>query len=77
VPGGRQRTGFRLAIAHHDCDDEIRIIERRSVCVRDGVPELAAFVNQTRRLRGAVRADSSGKGKLLEEFKHSGFVAAE
>src|SRR6266853_327807 len=35
VPGGRQRTGLRLAIADYHCDDEIRIIERRSVAVRD------------------------------------------
>ncbi len=76
MPRGCKRTGLRLAVADYDCDDEIRIIERCSVAVRDGVPKFAAFVNRTRCLRRAVRADSSGKGKLPEKFQHARFVAA-
>ena len=75
MPGGGKRTGFRLAIAYRDGDDEIRIIERRSVSMGDGVAKLAAFVNRTRRFRRAVRADSSGKRELPEELEQASFVA--
>ena len=76
MPGGRKRTGFGLAVADHDGDDEIRIVERRSVACEMRVAKFAAFVNRTRRLRRAVRADSSGKRELPEEFEHARFVAA-
>src|SRR4029077_7621311 len=47
-----------------------------SVCVRDGVPKFAAFMDGTGRLRCAVRTYSSWKRKLPEEFEHARFVAA-
>src|SRR5262252_10153427 len=39
-PGGRQRTSLRLTIAHHACDDEIGIVERGTVGMRQAVAEL-------------------------------------
>src|SRR5580658_1861823 len=76
MPGGCKRARFSLAISHRDSDDEVRIVERRSVRMGDGVPEFAAFVNRTRSLRRAVRADSPGKRELPEEFQHACFVTA-
>src|SRR3984957_14643463 len=73
MPGGCKRTGLRLAIAHGDGDNEIGIIERRSISMRDGVAKLAAFVNRTRRFWGAVRTDSSGKRELPEKLKQACF----
>ena len=35
VPGGRQRTGFRLAVADHDRDDQVRVVEGRPKGVRE------------------------------------------
>src|ERR1700733_9119468 len=75
MPGGCERAGLRLAIAHGDGDNEIGIIERRSISMRDGVAKLAAFVNRTRRLWGAVRSDSSGKRELPEKLEQARFVA--
>src|SRR6202041_4205063 len=75
MPGGCKRTGLRLAIAHGDGDNEIGIIERRSISMRDGVAKLAAFVNRTRRFWGAVRSDSSGKRELPEKLEQARFVA--
>ena len=37
MPGGRKWTGLRLAVADCDSDDEIRVIERGSVGMRDGI----------------------------------------
>src|SRR5579862_2776678 len=76
MPGGRERTSFRLPVAYRDCDDEIRIVERCPVRVRDGVAQFAAFVNRTGRLRSAVRSYPSGKRELPEEFEHASFIAA-
>ena len=76
MPGGGKRTGFGLAVSYSDGNDEVRIVESRSVRMRDGIAQFAAFVNRTRRFRRAVRADSAGKRKLLEEFEQAGFVAA-
>ena len=54
VPGGGQRTGFRLAVADHTRDNQIRVIECSSVGVRKGIAELPAFVNRAGRLRRRV-----------------------
>ena len=67
VPGGRQRPGLRLAVADHDRDDQVGIVERRAVGVRDGVAEFAALVDRAGRLRRAVAADPAREGELLEE----------
>src|SRR4029077_14358138 len=76
MPGGRKRTGLCLSIAYRDCDDKIGIVKCCSVCVRDGVPKFAAFMDGTGRLRRAVRTYSAWKRKLPEEFEHARFVAA-
>ena len=76
MPGGGERTGFRLAVADSDGNDEIGIVESGSVRMRDGIAQLAALVNRTGRFRRAVRADPAGKRKLLEELEQARFVAA-
>ena len=76
MPRGRKWTGLCLAVANGDGDDEIRIIERCSVSVREGISKFAAFVNRTRRFRSAMRTYPSGERELSEEFEHASFVAA-
>src|ERR1700686_895689 len=75
MPGRRQRTALRLAVANCDCDDEIGIVKGCSVSMGDGVAQLTALVNGTRRLRCAVRANASGEGELPEELEQARFVA--
>ena len=74
MPGGGERTGFSLAVSYSDGNDEVRIVESGSVRMRDGIAQLAAFVNRTGCFRRAVRADPAGKRKLLEELEQAGFV---
>src|SRR5208282_662126 len=76
MPGGCEWTGLRLAVAYCDGDDEIGVIECGSVGMRDGVAQLAAFVDRARRLRRAVRANSSRERKLTEELEKPRFIAA-
>ena len=45
VPAGSQWTGFGFAVADYRCHDEIGVIERRAVGVRESVAEFSAFVN--------------------------------
>jgi hypothetical protein len=40
VPGCGQGTGFGLTVPHHVGDDEVRVVEGRPICVRDGVAKL-------------------------------------
>ena len=76
VPGSRQRPGFRLTIADHHTHDQVRIVERRSECMRDAVAELAALVDRSRNLRRAVAAKLSGKGEGAEQIQHPCFILA-
>jgi hypothetical protein len=45
VPACSQWTGFSFAVADYRGHDEIRVIERRAVGVRESVAEFSAFVN--------------------------------
>src|SRR5437899_2368999 len=61
MPARRQRSSFRLAVADDAGDDQIGVVEGRSVGVRDGIAELAAFVYRTGRLRRYVAGDAAGE----------------
>ena len=67
MPCGGERAGLSLAIADDAGDDEVGVVERRAIGVRQAIAELAALVDRARRLRGDVRADVAGEGELLEE----------
>jgi hypothetical protein len=71
MPRGRERAGLGLAVAYHARDDELRVVERRAVGMREAVTELAALVNRARRLWRHVRADVTRERELLEEFLHA------
>ena len=71
VPRRRKRPGLRFAVADHDRDDEIGVVEGRAVGVRHRIAELSAFVNRAGRLRRAMAADPAGEGELLEQAAHA------
>jgi len=71
VPSGRQRSGFRLAVADHHGHNQIRVVEGGAVGVRYRIAELATLVDRTRRLRRAVATDAARKGELLEQLVQS------
>ena len=45
MPARCQRSSLRFAVADDAGNDQIGVVEGRSVGVREGVAELAAFVN--------------------------------
>src|SRR5580693_6530463 len=74
MPRGGKRPRFGFAVSYSDGNDEIRIVESSSVRMREGIAQLAAFVNRTGSLRRAMRTDPSGKRKLLEELEQASFI---
>ena len=61
MPAGGQRPGLGLAVADHARHDQVRVVERRPVGVRERVPELAALVNRPGRLRRDMRRNAARK----------------
>ena len=76
MPGGGERAGLGLAVADDARDDEVGVVERRAVGVRQAIAELAPLVDRARRLRRDMRADVPGEGELLEELLHPLVVLA-
>ena len=68
MPRGGERPGLRLAVADHAGDDEVGVVERRAVGMRQAVAELAALVDRARGLRRDMRADVAGKENCLKNF---------
>ena len=77
VPARGERTGLGLAVADDAQHDEVRVVERRAVGVRERVAELAALVDRARRLRRDVARDAAGERELAEQAPHALLVAAD
>jgi hypothetical protein len=77
VPGGGQRPGFRLPVAHHAGDDQVGVVERRPVGVDQRVPQLASLVDRAGRLRRHVGGDPARKAELAEQTPHPFFVRGD
>jgi len=69
-----QRSGLRLAVAHHYQGDEVRVVVDRAVRVRDAVAELTPLMNTAGRFRGSVAANATGERELLKEALHPGQI---
>ena len=76
VPCRGERPCLRFAVADDAGDDQIGVVERHSIRVREAVAEFAAFVDRAGRLRRDVRSDLSGEGELLEELPQAFRVLA-
>ena len=74
VPARGQRARLRLAVADDAADEQIGVVERCSVGVRDGVAELAPFVDRARCLRRDVARDAAGERELAKELAEAGLV---
>ncbi len=77
MPARRQRTCLRFAVADDTGDDEVGIVERRAVSVRDRIAEFAALVNRAWRLRRDMARDAAGERELGEEPLHPLLVLRE
>ena len=61
MPAGGEWTGFRLAVAHHACDQEVGIVEGGTVGVRQAIAEFTAFIDGAGGLRRNVTGNAAGK----------------
>ena len=66
-PASFERAGFRFAVADHTRDEQIRIIERGSEGVQQGVAEFSALVNGIGQMRAAMAGNSAGSGEFAKE----------
>ena len=71
MPTRRQRTGLGFAVADHSDHQQIGIVERGAVGVRQGVAEFAALVDRAGCLRGDMRGNATGEGELSEQPPHA------
>ena len=71
MPARRERSGFRFAIADHAGDDQIGIVERRAVSVRQRVTQFAALMNRAGRLGRDMAGNAAGERELLEQSLHA------
>src|SRR5205085_4769900 len=62
------------AVADDAGDDQLGVVERGPVGVRQGVAELASFVDGAGRLRGDVAGDAAGEAELREQPFQPGLV---
>ena len=74
VPGGRQRPGFRLAVADDAGHDKVRIVEGRAIGMRERVAKLAAFMDRAGHIGSRMAWDAARKRELPEELLHSGLI---
>ena len=77
LPCGRQRSRFRLPVAHDASHDQIGIVEHRTEGMAERVAELPALVNRSRRGRRYMAGDSTRKRELLEQLLQPGFVLSD
>jgi hypothetical protein len=77
MPAGRERTGLGLTVADDARDDQVGVVERGPIRVREGIAELASLVDRPGRLRRHVARDAAGEAELLEELPHPVGVRAD
>ena len=71
VPARGKRSGLGLAVADDGRDDEVGIVERGAVRVREDVTQLAALVDRAGRLGRDVTRNAAGEAELLEQPLHA------
>lgn len=77
VPARGERAGLGLAVTDDGRHEEVRVVERRAVRVRERVAELAALVDRSGRLWGDVARDATREGELPEQPVHALLVLGD
>src|ERR1700730_15552576 len=73
MPAGCQRACFRLSISHDAANEQVRVVECRSVRMREGIAQLAAFVNRAGSFGRDMARNSPRERELLEQLLHPVF----
>ena len=74
MPARRQGSRLGFAVAHHAAHQEVRLVERGAIGVRQRIAELAAFVDRARYLRRDVTADPARKRERAKQLPHASRV---
>ena len=77
VPGGGQRTGLCLTVAHHAGSDEVGVVHDRTEGVGQRVAQFASVIDGAGGLGGGGTGDAAGERELLEELLHSLRILAD
>ena len=77
MPARGERPRLGLAVADDAGDEEVRVVERSAVRVRERVAELAALVDRAGRLGRDVARDPAREGELPEELAQPLLVQAD
>ena len=68
MPTRRQRPRLRLTVPDDGGHEQVRVVERGTVRVRQCVAELATLMDRARRLRRDMAGDAAGERELTEQF---------
>ncbi len=68
LPGSRQRSCFRFAIADDARNDQAGVVKRRTKCMAERITEFSSFVNRPRRSRCDMAGNATRKGELCEKL---------
>src|SRR5689334_18129085 len=77
MPARRQRAGLRLAVTDDARNDQVRVVEGRSIGVRNGVAELTSLMDRSGRFRRDMAWNAAGKRELSEQALHPLLVGGD
>ncbi len=77
VPGGGERPRLGLPVTDHAGGQQLRVVERRAIGVREGIAQLTALVEGPGDLGRGMARHPAGEGELPEEPGHPRGVPAE
>ena len=72
VPACRERPRLRFTIANDAGNDEVGIVKRSAIRVRNSIAQFPALVNRARSLGRDVAGNPTGERELLEQPLHAG-----
>ena len=77
VPGGSQRAGLGLAVAHHAGGDQAGVVRHGAEGVGQRIAQLAALMDGAGGLRRHMAGDTAGEGEPLEELFHAVLIPGD
>src|SRR5437867_4113255 len=77
VPACGESASFGFTISNNAANQQIRIIERRAVSMRECVSQLAAFMDGARGFGRDMTRNATGKRELREQALHAVFALSD
>src|SRR5207248_1825818 len=73
MPTGCEWTRLGFTVTDHAANQQAWVVKSCSVCMSNGVAQLASFMDRPRRLGGDMAWDASGERELFEQFPQALF----